>query len=820
MASQNLARLGIVLAVDSGELVQGITEAQKNFDSLSKQGKRATDALAKDMQQLVYATEDYGKTLTKVQQLEREIKAGKYQGAEQNAIDTARRIAKAYDERVESMKKVNGLMTEQQKLQVGYQVTDFVTQIASGQNAMIAFLQQGGQLKDTMGGIGNAFKAVASIFTPFRIAVGGITAAFGAMAYAAYQGRDEIDKLKDTLTLTGNFAGITTDKFYSMSRALSQDVSISIGSAKDIMQALTASGRFTEATMGSVAKAIGSFAKVSGLSAEEAAQKLIPSFDGSAASAKRLNEQYHFLTAAQYKQIEALERQGRTQESTKIVAEALDKSLQENRRTLGYLEQSWSAIKKVASEAWDAMLGLGRPEQTLQALERVNSKIVETMDGIAKRRKLGMNTQLLEADLAKQQDEFRQLVEKVVSESETAAEKAKKKQEEEAGISRWNKAGGIQGQISARREAEKAELDAFYKSAEAIASEEQRIEVELQKKIAEAKIEEKQRNEDTFGQYAAEFARKRVAKVQEAEAEAEKKRFEYRKKQQWEADQRWFESIANVGERLERERTKIFGDAETRRQEQLFSKEQLEARFSLIGATQKEIQLTQAKIDAQKEFEKLARSQEFKNMSVEDQEKAKQIYEQTMQAKLANIELADSLQRMQGMYDAVWSNMSASIERFVRTGKFSIKDFTRSVIQDMLIMNMRLQAMTLIRGLLGSVFGNISTAMSYGTNIGSQQTSMLAAQDASFRANGGPVAGGSPYIVGERGPELFVPTGSGTIVPNNMLANSGGVTQVTNNYINAIDVKSFEQRLLESNQAIWSANQYASKNLSTNFGRT
>lgn len=36
----------------------------------------------------------------------------------------------------------------------------------------------------------------------------------------------------------------------------------------------------------------------------------------------------------------------------------------------------------------------------------------------------------------------------------------------------------------------------------------------------------------------------------------------------------------------------------------------------------------------------------------------------------------------------------------------------------------------------------------------------------SFRANGGPVTGGSSYIVGERGPELFVPGRSGTIVPN------------------------------------------------------
>jgi hypothetical protein len=51
-------------------------------------------------------------------------------------------------------------------------------------------------------------------------------------------------------------------------------------------------------------------------------------------------------------------------------------------------------------------------------------------------------------------------------------------------------------------------------------------------------------------------------------------------------------------------------------------------------------------------------------------------------------------------------------------------------------------------------------------------------------AAGGPVSAGSPYIVGETGPELFVPTGSGTILNNNRLdgmAGGGGTFNVTVN---------------------------------------
>jgi len=51
-----------------------------------------------------------------------------------------------------------------------------------------------------------------------------------------------------------------------------------------------------------------------------------------------------------------------------------------------------------------------------------------------------------------------------------------------------------------------------------------------------------------------------------------------------------------------------------------------------------------------------------------------------------------------------------------------------------------------------------------------------------FRASGGPVSGGSPYIVGERGPELFVPGMSGAVIPNHKLsAAGGGDIYVTNN---------------------------------------
>jgi hypothetical protein len=49
------------------------------------------------------------------------------------------------------------------------------------------------------------------------------------------------------------------------------------------------------------------------------------------------------------------------------------------------------------------------------------------------------------------------------------------------------------------------------------------------------------------------------------------------------------------------------------------------------------------------------------------------------------------------------------------------------------------------------------------------------------KAAGGPVNAGTTYLVGERGPELFTPSGSGTIIPNNRLGGGGGSVNITVN---------------------------------------
>ena len=80
-----------------------------------------------------------------------------------------------------------------------------------------------------------------------------------------------------------------------------------------------------------------------------------------------------------------------------------------------------------------------------------------------------------------------------------------------------------------------------------------------------------------------------------------------------------------------------------------------------------------------------------------------------------------------------------------------------------------LGALGKIAGFAGKVGGGIVNGFVHG--IGSVLTL------GGLRANGGPAQAGTPYIVGEQGPELFVPSQSGTVVPNGKF---GGQTIVFN----------------------------------------
>jgi len=167
-------------------------------------------------------------------------------------------------------------------------------------------------------------------------------------------------------------------------------------------------------------------------------------------------------------------------------------------------------------------------------------------------------------------------------------------------------------------------------------------------------------------------------------------------------------------------------------------------------------------------------------------------------------------------FATVVDQMSSALETFVKTGKLNFSDLAKSIIADLIAIQIKAQATQLFSNMFSGFGGGIFGGSTGPAPVETATPIMVS------NATGGPLDAGQPSIVGENGPEVIVPRGNSTVIPNNQLGGMGSQTvqNVTNYNIQAIDTKSFEDRIYGSSGAIWAANQYATKNIATTRSRT
>lgn len=105
--------------------------------------------------------------------------------------------------------------------------------------------------------------------------------------------------------------------------------------------------------------------------------------------------------------------------------------------------------------------------------------------------------------------------------------------------------------------------------------------------------------------------------------------------------------------------------------------------------------------------------------------------------------------------DRAGSSIERALARAAVSGKFGFEDLRRVALTALADI-----AAGALRTDIGALFGG-----SGGGGLAGALTSTISGLFGGVpgRATGGPVTGGSPYLVGERGPELFVPTAAGRI---------------------------------------------------------
>jgi phage-related minor tail protein len=245
------------------------------------------------------------------------------------------------------------------------QITDVTTSLAGGMPIWLVAIQQGGQIKDSFGGIGPAFRAITGAITPMAAGVTLGAAAIGAMALAAIQGYQQIRAFEGALISSGNVAGATAGQLAEV-RNEAAGATGAFGDAQAAVAAFAASGKLGVDAIGDAAAAAVNLAELTGRSIEDITDEITRVAKSPTAAMLELNERYHFLTAATYEQVAALEQQGRTQEAAKRLLEELaavsEQRVAEMRDQAGSLERAWNAVEFAIKSAWQRLKDFGRED--------------------------------------------------------------------------------------------------------------------------------------------------------------------------------------------------------------------------------------------------------------------------------------------------------------------------------------------------------------------------------------------------------------------------------------------------------------------------
>jgi hypothetical protein len=148
--------------------------------------------------------------------------------------------------------------------------------------------------------------------------------------------------------------------------------------------------------------------------------------------------------------------------------------------------------------------------------------------------------------------------------------------------------------------------------------------------------------------------------------------------------------------------------------------------------------------------------------------------------------LLDPLMQVDALSKSIGASFSESFKGIVR-GSMTAQDALRNLFNrtadhflDMAAQILAAQIRSGIMGLFGNMFGNNFTRSAVSatpTLTPTQQVSRFTFG----RANGGTVRRGQPYIVGERGAEMFIPDAGGRIIANHNLGGMGGSTNIVVN---------------------------------------
>ncbi|EFP1760452.1 phage tail tape measure protein [Escherichia coli] len=227
------------------------------------------------------------------------------------------------------------------------QFTDIATQLAGGQNPWLILLQQGGQVKDSFGGMIPMFRGLAGAITLPMVGVTSLAVATGALAYAWYQGDSTLSAFNKTLVLSGNQSGLTADRMLTLSRA-GQAAGLTFNQASESLAALVNVGVRGGEQFDAINQSVARFASASGVEVDKVAEAFGKLTTDPTSGLMAMARQFRNVTAEQIAYVAQLQRSGdeagALQAANDIATKGFDEQTRRLKENMGTLE-TWADKK-------------------------------------------------------------------------------------------------------------------------------------------------------------------------------------------------------------------------------------------------------------------------------------------------------------------------------------------------------------------------------------------------------------------------------------------------------------------------------------------
>lgn len=274
------------------------------------------------------------------------------------------------------------------------QFTDIATQLAGGQSPFLILLQQGGQIKDSFGGLGPMLQALrdalfgfneesretsesaagisdaaeglnntseaaeklgraGGLLNTFNLAIAGSVGLLALLAGAAYSSSQQFDNVARSLILMGGAGFSSMQQLNDAAKDVADNAGASLAESVDTLVQLNDTGKYTADQMTKIAKSILAMGDA-GLDTKAALADFSRLANDPIKALASLNQQYGFVDEAMMKHLITLEKtKGKTaaaNEAITLFADTMEDRSNKIVEATDNIGQAWNGLKAFASD--------------------------------------------------------------------------------------------------------------------------------------------------------------------------------------------------------------------------------------------------------------------------------------------------------------------------------------------------------------------------------------------------------------------------------------------------------------------------------------